>query len=148
MGALSNLGHDLRCAARRLRASLGFTGAAVITIALGVGVNTGIFSALNGVALRELPAPDADELVSIHQIFDEATTRQRFRSGPASNFSTSEYRTYRDSTQTSPSGYNVLRSRKLAEDLCHLSDSSHSSGSKFLARVSSAAASSRRSTSK
>lgn len=97
---LLNIWSDLRYAARRLRASPGFTAAAAATIALGVGINTGIFSVLNGVALQELPAPDADELISIHQIFDEATRQQRFRSGPVSNFSTSEYQTYRDSTQT------------------------------------------------
>ncbi|HSC17119.1 MAG TPA: hypothetical protein VLI71_18455, partial [Gammaproteobacteria bacterium] len=59
---------DLRYAARRLLASPGFTAAAVATIAIGVGINTGIFSVLSGFALRELPAPEADELVSIHQI--------------------------------------------------------------------------------
>jgi len=96
----ANLWNDLRYAVRRLRASPGFTAAAVVTIALGVGVNTGIFSIFNGVALRELPAPDADELVSIHQIFDEATRRERSRSGPVSAFSTSEYRFYSDRVQT------------------------------------------------
>ena len=50
---------DLRYAARRLAATLGFTAAAVVTIALGVGINTGIFSVFNGLALRDLPAPHA-----------------------------------------------------------------------------------------
>lgn len=101
MSALLNLWHDISYAARRLAASPGFTAAAVLTIALGVGINTGIFSVLNGFALRGLPAPDANQLVSIYQTFDEETRRRRFRSeGPASNFSTSEYRTYRDGIQT------------------------------------------------
>ena len=97
---LRHLLNDVRYAARRLLASAGFTAAAVITVALGVGINTGIFSVLNGVALRDLPAPDADELVSIHQILDDETMRQRRRSGNINTFSTSEYRTYRDGTRT------------------------------------------------
>jgi predicted permease len=97
---LSNLWNDFRYALRRLSQSPGFTAAAVATIALGVGVNTSIFSVMNGMLLRDLPAPGADELVSIHQIFDDATMRQRFRSGEVSDFSTSEYRRYRDGTRT------------------------------------------------
>jgi len=77
---LLHLWDDFRYAARRLRVSPGFAAAAVLTIALGVGINTGIFSVLNGLALRELPAPDADELVSIHQII-EGEGIQRFVSG-------------------------------------------------------------------
>ncbi len=97
---LRHLCNDLRYAARRLASTPGFTAAAVITIALGVGINTGVFSVLNGLALRELPARDAGDLVAIHQILDDATMRQRPRSGDASRFSTSEYRTYRDGAQT------------------------------------------------
>ena len=97
---LSNLWIDLRYAARRLALSPGFTTAVVATIALGVGVNAGIFSVLNGVLLRQLPAGDADELVSIHQILDETTLRQRPRTGTASGFSTAEYRSYRDDSRT------------------------------------------------
>src|SRR6185503_11156576 len=67
---LMHLFGDFRYAARRLSGSPGFTAAAVATIAIGVGINTGIFSVLNGFALREMPAPEAGELVSIHQIFE------------------------------------------------------------------------------
>ena len=91
---------DLRHAARRLSSSPGFTAAATITIALGVGINTGIFSVFNGLALRELPAPDADDLVSIHQLLDIDTLERRSRAGPLSSFSTAEYRTYRDGTRS------------------------------------------------
>jgi predicted permease len=97
---LSHLWNDFRYAARRLSASPGFTAAAVLTIALGVGINTGIFSVINGVVARDLPAPAANELVGIHQLLDDTTMRQRFRNGEVSDFSTSEYRTYRDRTKT------------------------------------------------
>jgi hypothetical protein len=50
---------DLGYAARSLLRSPGFAAAAIVTIALGVGVNTGIFTVLNGLLLRELSAPDA-----------------------------------------------------------------------------------------
>ena len=92
---LSHLISDLRYAARRLAAAPGFTAAAVITIALGVGINTGIFSVLNGIALRDLPAPDADELVSI-----QLSRQTAGFAGTLRRFSTSEYREYRDGTET------------------------------------------------
>ena len=91
---LTHIFSDLRYAARRLGASPGFTAAAVATIALGVGINTGLFSVLNGIALRDLPAPDADELVSIHQ------TWQTSRLVAAPRFTAEEYRAYRDGTQS------------------------------------------------
>jgi putative ABC transport system permease protein len=93
---LLNLWNDLRYAARRLAASPGFTAAAVVTIALGVGINTGLFSVLNGIALRDLPAPNAHELVSIQQ------SRQvpGFPGRPINRFTGAEYREYRDGTET------------------------------------------------
>jgi predicted permease len=96
----------------------GFATAAVATIALGVGVNTGIFSVLNSVAFRELPASDANELVSIHQIIDGAGFFRPIR-GAREMFSTSEYRTYRDSAQTLSGilGFSVLETVTLGSDL-------------------------------
>jgi predicted permease len=99
MHVLLTLWGDLRYAARCLALSPGFTSVAVVTIALGVGINTGIFSVLNSVALRGLPAPDADELVSIHQDIEGVGLFRPMR-GARSLFSTSEFRAYRDVTQT------------------------------------------------
>jgi predicted permease len=78
--------------------NLGFAAAAILAIAVGVGINTGVFSLLNGLALRDLPAQDSQELVTINQIFEAVTTRNV--NGSRSMFSTAEYRTYRDATQT------------------------------------------------
>lgn len=94
---LSNLWGDLRYAARSLSRSLGFTLAAIVTIALGIGINAGIFSVLNGVLLRDLPAAEADELVSLQQIVAGVDGYQVSGRG---TFSTSEYRAYRDRAQT------------------------------------------------
>jgi macrolide transport system ATP-binding/permease protein len=89
---------DIRYAARWLWRTPGFTAAAIVTIALGVGVNAGIFTVLNGLLFRDLQAPDAHELVSIYQTVEE-DGQDDVTSG-VGTFSTSEYNIYRDQAQT------------------------------------------------
>ncbi|HET9358804.1 MAG TPA: ABC transporter permease [Vicinamibacterales bacterium] len=95
---LSSLTQDLRYVLRTLRRSPGFAVAAIAPIALGIGINTGVFSILNNVMYRPLPAPEPDQLLSIYQDF--RGVQKRSVHGARSMFSLPEYRAYRDGAQT------------------------------------------------
>jgi len=94
MRLIDTAGQDLRYGLRLLRKNPGFTAAAVVTIALGVGINVGIFSVLNGAALRLLPIPRAEQIISVSQIFQGRASRNTH--GETSMFSYPEYLDYRD----------------------------------------------------
>src|SRR5438309_2721416 len=66
---------DLRYALRMLLKSPAFTAVAVLTLALGIGANTAIFSVVEGVLLRSLPFPNAERLVRIYEASDENGAR-------------------------------------------------------------------------
>src|SRR5580765_6560413 len=83
---------DVRYAARLLRRNPGFTALAVMALALGIGVNTTVFTAYKAMVARPLPARNPGEMVNL------ALTRQ---SGTTTfTFSYPDYEVYRDSLRT------------------------------------------------
>jgi predicted permease len=66
---------DLKYALRTLAKSPGFTLVAALTLALGIGANTAIFSVVEGVLLRPLPFPNSERLVRIYETLDENGAR-------------------------------------------------------------------------
>jgi len=71
---LEEIWQDLRYSARRLLKQPGFTAVAVLTLSLGIGACTAIFSIVDAVLLRPLPYPEAEKLVSLREV--DAKSRQ------------------------------------------------------------------------
>ena len=66
--AADTLISDLRVAARRLRRDASFTVVSVLTLALGIGASTAIFSAIDPILLRALPYPHAEQIVTVEDV--------------------------------------------------------------------------------
>jgi predicted permease len=92
VGLIDTLGRDLRLALRGMRRRPGFTLAVVLTLALGIGANTAIFGVVDGVLIKPLPYPDADELVSIEHVAP-GLTHDQLRMSPG------QYFTYREESR-------------------------------------------------
>ena len=84
---------DVRYAARRLARTPMFAAATVITLALGIGANTAIFTIVNGVLLKSLPFPEPDRLVGLWQKAPGVDIADL-------NASLADYITYREESRT------------------------------------------------
>ena len=91
---LTSIFHDLRYSLRTLIKHRTFTVAALLTLALGIGINTSIFTLLYSLAYRPLPVKDPDRVVNVYQILEGEFSRQV--EGNVALLSYPEYLNYRD----------------------------------------------------
>lgn len=90
---MESLSQDIRYGARGLLRNRGFALTAIITLALGIGANTAIFSVIYGVLLRPLPYKDGHQLVVVHQ-------RARLANIEDMGFSVKEFHDFREQNKT------------------------------------------------
>src|SRR6185312_4590894 len=94
MDMLTSTFHDLRYSYRALLKHRNFTAAALVTLALGIGINTSIFTLLYSVAFRPLPVKNPDRVVNVYQTLGGEYSRQV--EGNVALLSYPEYLNYRD----------------------------------------------------
>src|SRR5678816_1386923 len=93
---LDSLRGDLLYAGRAMRRNIAFTVVVVLTLAVGIGANTAVFSVLDGVLLKPLAYPRAEELVALRQIAPGATGSS---ASAALSVSPSMYLTYAENNR-------------------------------------------------
>src|SRR5258706_4148512 len=118
-GFLESIGRDFRRALRGLPRRPAFTIAAVLTLALGIGATTAIFSVVYSVLLKPLPFPNAGELVRIRHpasglgAADLATSPAMYLTYRKENRTFAELGVWMDGGQTFTSGGETVRIRPL-----------------------------------
>ena len=95
---LHALSQDFRFGIRMLRKSPGFTAVALLTIAIGIGANSAVFSVVNSVLLKPLHYPKPEDLVALHQVAPGAAGLADFENGLL--LSPSMYFTYAEQNRT------------------------------------------------
>jgi cell division protein FtsX len=95
---LDTLSRDVHYSLRTLRRTPGFAAVALLTIAIGIGANTAVFSVINSVLLRPLHYPQAEELVAIRQVAPGAAGLASFSDGL--RLSPSMYFTYSEQNRS------------------------------------------------
>lgn len=107
---IDGLAQDLRYAVRALRRTPAFTTAAVVTLALGIGANTAIFSLLDGVMFKPLDVPAAEELWLLQNVGPDGPDPER-GIGPTARFS---YPAFQRFVQALPSGTSFAAMSRVA----------------------------------
>ena len=95
---LESIGTDLKLVFRRLGKSPGFAATVILTLAIGIGANTAVFSVLNSVLFKPLPYPKPDQLVAVRLIAPGAAGLADFSSGL--RLSPSMYFTFSEQNRT------------------------------------------------
>jgi predicted permease len=98
MPLVESLGSDLKLVFRRLRKSPGFAATVILTLAIGIGANTAVFSVLNSVLFKPLPYPEAEQLVALRLLAPGAAGLADFSSGL--RLSPSMYFTFAEQNRT------------------------------------------------
>ena len=96
--ALESILADLKFTLRRLKKSPGFAATVILTLAIGIGANTAVFSVINSVLIKPLPYPRSDQLVSLWLAAPGAEGLANFQSGL--RLSPSMYFTFSDHNRT------------------------------------------------
>jgi hypothetical protein len=115
---IKGLSNDLRYAARVLRSSPSFTSIAILTLTLGIGANTAMFSVVNAVLLRPLPYDDPDRLAMLWTDDPKRDIREEGTSYPTYLDWRSQSRTFADMAICSR-GNPVTLNRRGRSGTCH-----------------------------